>query len=81
MRYTIPQAIDKLDEYFGSDTKDAFYDAWQTLKAAVLATTPNTGSPKLPPCMPCSPGSFDRVLLKKGYNYCPYCGRQLRAGA
>ena len=42
----------------------------------------NTGSPKLPPCEKCG-HVFGQSFYKKtkGYVFCPYCGRQLRAGA
>lgn len=51
--------------------------------AAVIAEiskpSHNTGSPKLPQCTFCN----HEILswINRGYNYCPHCGRQLRANA
>jgi hypothetical protein len=41
----------------------------------------NTGSPKLPPCACCEKNASLDYYLVQGYNFCPFCGRQLRAGA
>jgi PHP family Zn ribbon phosphoesterase len=45
---------------------------------AELGTTPNTGSPKLPPCDYCK---FELKYLRilEGDNFCRKCGRQLHA--
>jgi hypothetical protein len=73
-------AFDIVNGYFASDEPSAITDAWEILKAAVLAQqTTNTGSPKLPQCTFCN----HEILswIERGYNYCPHCGRQLRANA
>jgi hypothetical protein len=49
--------------------------------AQAQATADNTGSPKLPPCACCEERASLGYYLENGYNFCPFCGRQLRAGA
>ena len=44
-------------------------------------TAHNTGSPKLPPCDYCGHPSFTVQWVSKDWNFCPQCGRQLRASA
>ena len=44
-------------------------------------TAYNTGSPKFSPCGNCSSESTTEILVANGYNFCPRCGRKLRASA
>jgi hypothetical protein len=57
--------------------------SWNRIKnelVVVQKPAHNTGSPKLP-CTECDGSTVDQVVDSKYWNYCPYCGRQLRASA
>ena len=64
---------------------DTVNAAWhRTPKSSLVANdseSHNTGSPKLPPCACCEERASLGHYLEKGYNFCPFCGRQLRASA
>jgi len=75
-------------EYEAVDVKFTFYRKappreTPPKKAESASQADNTGSPKLPPCVYCGPERVNELggWADRGYNLCPYCGRQLRAGA
>ena len=59
------------------------FNALQRIKNALVeaqVTSTNTGSPKF--CFNCKPESvLWRKMVDSFYDYCPYCGAKLRAGA
>ena len=61
--------------------EDGEWVKFSELEVALRSTIDNTGSPKLPPCACCEERASLGHYLEKGYNFCPFCGRQLRASA
>jgi membrane protease subunit (stomatin/prohibitin family) len=62
------------------DVREDLQEAANTMVAQNSAST-NPGSPKFSPCGNCGSESTTDILVANGYNFCPRCGRKLRAGA
>ena len=67
----INEALDTIILYLPMNSPAVVAEAWQTLKAAVLAQ--QTTSKQSAPCYQCA-----EYLRDGGANYCPNCGNKLK---